>query len=198
MEPSITYFSLPYPDATAPDHSTTMNVPTFEELYNTYHDYVKMRVCFLLRFRPDLIDDVLQETWIKAWRKLPGLTSTRNLKAWLWLVATNTVRDTMRHAKFYEPRYPSLEAMLDHFGVPLDESRGVNYLASDPHDYIPAQLERQARRQRAWSRLSAKDRQTFIAYVTNKTVSKQALSRARRHFIYRYTRDETGEQEVAS
>jgi DNA-directed RNA polymerase specialized sigma24 family protein len=184
-------------EAQSNSDSTTMNVPTFEELYETYHDYVKMRVCFLLRYRPDLIDDAIQETWIKAWRFLPTIESTRNLKAWLWLVCTNTVRDMMRHCKSYEPHYPSLEATLDHFGI-HDECRGANYLDSDPHEYIPALLERKVRRQHVWSGLSAHDRETFSAYVANKPVRKQALYAARRNFRARYKRDEKREQKEAS
>jgi RNA polymerase sigma factor (sigma-70 family) len=158
----------------------------FDSLYTQYENYVHMRIRNLLHYRPDLIDDAMQEIWIKVWRALPNLKSDGNLKAWLWLITTNTVRDTMRHAKMWEPHYPSLEATMDHFDIEPDEYR--NYITPDPHEYIPPQLDRQAIRMLVWSALSAKDRQTLMDYVANEKITKQSLYAARRNYKDRYER----------
>jgi RNA polymerase sigma-70 factor, ECF subfamily len=42
--------------------------------------------------------DVAQETFLRCWRNLEGLSSVRNLKAWIFRVALNAARDLQRSA----------------------------------------------------------------------------------------------------
>jgi RNA polymerase sigma factor (sigma-70 family) len=200
---SITAFTVPVVssnDTCSPQDisdSITINAPTFEELYETYYDYVRRRICTLLRYHPRLIDDALQETWIKVWRFLPDIKSNHNLKAWLWLIATNTVRDAMRRYTTWEMHHSSLEGALDHFEISPDNYRHA--IVADPHEYIPEQVERHALRARIWSKLSVKDKRTFAAYVENEPFDVKDLYSARRNFSDRYKRAvEREKREVAS
>jgi RNA polymerase sigma factor (sigma-70 family) len=189
MDISIQDSPVPSNEHTATLDSITINVPTFEELHTEYHQYVRRRVCTLLRYRPALIDDAIQETWIKVWKYLPRITSTDNLKAWLWHVATNTVRDAMRRERSRDLHQHSLEAKLEYFDIAPENFAAA--IVPDPHDYLPERLERQARRQRIWPRLSTKDRQTFLAVVQEQPFELQDLYAARR----RYKRASKREQE---
>jgi len=45
---------------------------------------------------PEAIHDVLQETFLKAIRALPGLVDASTFPAWLYRIAENTIRDHVR------------------------------------------------------------------------------------------------------
>src|SRR5437764_9687307 len=45
----------------------------------------------------DCVDDLIQETFIRAHRNLPPMQELRSFKAWLYRIATNLARDHRRH-----------------------------------------------------------------------------------------------------
>jgi RNA polymerase sigma-70 factor (ECF subfamily) len=59
------------------------------------------REVFALAFRmtrsADDADDVVQETFIKAWRKLPDFEARAAFGSWLYRIATNCAYDLLRH-----------------------------------------------------------------------------------------------------
>jgi RNA polymerase sigma-70 factor, ECF subfamily len=76
--------------------------PPFEEAVQR-HERELMR--FLLRATLDRDDalDLFQETWLRAYRAYPRLTSADGLRPWLFRIATNLcrnrTRDRMRRAR---------------------------------------------------------------------------------------------------
>ena len=161
----------------------------FDAFYEKYQGYVRMRVCVLLYYRSDLIDDTLQLVWLKVWRKLPELVY-KNVEAWLWLIATNTVRDMMRHEKARGMHHCSLEGTMEYADVEAANFVHPNLMLPDPHSYIPEQLYRQELRQEAWRRSEEQEKQIILDYINNEQVDMEDVYRVRRNFKTRYKRTE--------
>ena len=71
-----------------------MRVPPFERFYDAHRDEVHG---FLVRrLGRDRADDAFQETFLRALRAYPGLESARNLRGWLFTIATRVVLDGRR------------------------------------------------------------------------------------------------------
>ena len=83
------------------------NQASFAQIYDAFAEalfrYIRIKVQ-----NKQQAEDLLQETFIKAWRGLPKLQADENLKfkAWLYTIATNVVNDHCR--KLYS-RPESLE-----------------------------------------------------------------------------------------
>lgn len=85
------------------------------------HSEPLLRICFIQLADRALAEDALQETFIKAWKAMPGNPddAIRNEKAWLSRIALNVCRDIrrsrwMRHVDFskaLEDLPPSLVAV---------------------------------------------------------------------------------------
>lgn len=79
-----------------------------ELVYGAY----KIRVyTFLLRFTgdPDLADDIVQETFTKAFAALPGFARDQRVLPWLYRVAQNGAIDQLRRRKRFQwVRLPKL------------------------------------------------------------------------------------------
>ncbi len=67
----------------------------FEELVNRYKDGV---YAFLRRFlnRPDLVDDVFQETFLQVYASRHAYDTSRPLRPWLFTIAANKAKDALR------------------------------------------------------------------------------------------------------
>jgi RNA polymerase sigma-70 factor (ECF subfamily) len=61
----------------------------FAEIVQRYHGRLGYYLRRLLG-EADAVEDVLQETWLTAFRNLSGLRSPRALSAWLYRIARNT------------------------------------------------------------------------------------------------------------
>lgn len=70
----------------------------FELLYNAYRGRIYM---FLLRLADsgELADDLVQETFEKAYRAIARLESDQRLLPWLYRIANNTAIDNVRHRR---------------------------------------------------------------------------------------------------
>jgi RNA polymerase sigma-70 factor, ECF subfamily len=99
---------------------------TPEEMYQTYYPRIYQRVYGLLGHR-EQAEDVTQDTFLKAIRALPTLTSRDNLYNWLYTIATNTAYDVLRRRQCLT--WSSLEASV----LPVQDR------SSDPHEHYPTQ-----------------------------------------------------------
>ena len=71
----------------------------FGELVAIYERYVYNTALNVIRsagLPPDLAEDVAQETFIKAWRSISSFRSESSTATWLYRIAVNTARDTVR------------------------------------------------------------------------------------------------------
>ena len=59
-----------------------------------------LRTCFLYLGDAALAEDAVQETFLKAYRALPGFRGDSSEKTWLMRIAVNTCRDLTRTAWF--------------------------------------------------------------------------------------------------
>ncbi len=62
------------------------DMDAFDELFQTYH----RKICtYLARMVCHDDQDLAQETFIQAWKKLPELRDVQQFKSWLYRIATN-------------------------------------------------------------------------------------------------------------
>lgn len=66
-----------------------------EELIDLYGDDI-LRLCLLYLGDRQLAEDAFQETFIKAWKHLPGFKGESSVKTWLSRIAANTCRSMLR------------------------------------------------------------------------------------------------------
>ena len=67
----------------------------FDEAYNAYHQRIYGFIVRMVR-RPDIAEDMLQETWIRLANHAPRLRDDTELGAWLFTVARNLCRSYHR------------------------------------------------------------------------------------------------------
>jgi RNA polymerase sigma factor (sigma-70 family) len=70
----------------------------FQAIYEQYYDRIYQISYFMTR-DPYLAEDILQETFLKAYRKFHHITDERKLGAWLSTIASRTAIDVMRREK---------------------------------------------------------------------------------------------------
>ncbi len=74
------------------------------------HEKAVLRLCCLYLHDADLAQDAVQETFLKAFRKLDGFEGRASEKTWLMRIAVNTCRDMCRGGWFrHVDRAVSLE-----------------------------------------------------------------------------------------
>ncbi|MGB2953108.1 MAG: sigma-70 family RNA polymerase sigma factor [Gaiellaceae bacterium] len=74
-----------------------MPLPPFEHLYSEHRDDVFARLSRLLGRQA--AEDAFQETFLRALRAYPSLTSARNLRGWLLTIATHVAIDALRRLR---------------------------------------------------------------------------------------------------
>jgi len=79
----------------APDLGAGTEVPDFGELYNDYADFV-WRNARRLGVMPDALDDVMQDVFLVAHRRLAELSRLESLRAWMFGIVIRVVRDYRR------------------------------------------------------------------------------------------------------
>jgi RNA polymerase sigma-70 factor, ECF subfamily len=66
-----------------------------------YHSYHRRIYYYLLRMvgNPEDASDLAAETFVKAWRGIPGILDGRRFSAWLYSIATRAALDYLRRQK---------------------------------------------------------------------------------------------------
>jgi len=100
----------------------------FQELVGEYKDSV---CAFLSTFlnRPDLVDDVFQETLIQLYVSRGTFDLSRPLRPWLFTIAVNKARDALRRRQRIDST--NLGSMFDSEEHSIDDV--LNTLDSDTH-----------------------------------------------------------------
>ena len=66
----------------------------FEILYREHRGYVRAVIYWLVR--EDTIDDIVQETFVKAWKNYGKFNHDSSVKTWLYRIARNCAIDYLR------------------------------------------------------------------------------------------------------
>lgn len=77
--------------------------------------------------RPDEARDLLQETWIRAWRAMPAYRHTGRFTGWLFTIARNVALDALRSRRTFEPLAPE-ETLAHPDPDPLEEVASGEFL----------------------------------------------------------------------
>ena len=67
---------------------------TVEELIDQHGDDI-LRLCLLYMGERQLAEDAFQETFVRAWRHLPGFRGESSVKTWLSHIAVTVCRDLL-------------------------------------------------------------------------------------------------------
>ncbi len=131
----------------------------FQELVGEYKDSV---YAFLSTFlnRPDLVDDVFQETFIQLYVSRNTFDLSRPLRPWLFTIAANKAKDALRRRQRIDST--NLGSMFDSDEYSIDDV--LNTLDSDmhlPHDDL-IRAETAGAVKQVIARMSAKLRKILI------------------------------------
>jgi RNA polymerase sigma-70 factor (ECF subfamily) len=104
-----------------------------------------------------LADDIAQETFLAAFRALPGFRAEARFSTWLYRIAVNKCRDIQRA----RAAHPELGRRVDEDGDPASEPPGESVLHRTPEDLL---LDRQRAQQmsQALRRLPPLYREAFV------------------------------------
>lgn len=86
----------------------------FESIYREHRDYIRAVIYWLVR--EDSIDDIVQETFIKAWKSYGKFNHDSSIKTWLYRIARNCAIDHLRKVKKdieYDYRIESYESQAE-------------------------------------------------------------------------------------
>lgn len=99
-----------------------------EEIIDLYGDDI-LRLCLLYMGDRQLAEDAFQETFVKAWKYLPGFRGESSVKTWVSHIAVNTCKSMLRTPWLrMRKKSESVDALLN---LPAPE-------AEDHHDLVQA------------------------------------------------------------
>jgi RNA polymerase sigma-70 factor, ECF subfamily len=91
-------FSLPDSEDDCVNRARQGDSAAFTELFHRYNAPLCTYLSNLVG-NSDVGRDLAQETFIHAWKGLPGLTDELRFKAWFYRIATNIARSHLRHER---------------------------------------------------------------------------------------------------
>jgi RNA polymerase sigma factor (sigma-70 family) len=83
---------------------------TFEELVVSYRDELRLR-CYRMLGSSHDADDMVQETFVRAWRAKGALGDPRAARAWIYRIGTNVCLDELARRLKRSQRTPGLRAL---------------------------------------------------------------------------------------
>lgn len=88
----------------------------------------------------DLIDDITQDVFIKAYRALPGFRFDASFYTWLYRITVNHCRDIMRRQK--RRNMLSLQTLLENRDRELTEKTSVQPQDNDTQEWVQRGLQK--------------------------------------------------------
>lgn len=89
-------------DRLVPADAAARTEPTVKQPFDTIEEHLGSVYRYALRLtgRPELAEDLAQETWLRAWRSRQNLREVRATRVWLFRIATNLWTDQLRRGRF--------------------------------------------------------------------------------------------------
>jgi len=104
--------------------------PSFEEFYLEHCDGLMRYIIKILQNRgnqytslPDRAYDIMQESFLTAWAKRQKMFTSSDPKAWLFAVARNKIRETLRAENRWKKRLLLLSVPVEYSDEPLLQLR---------------------------------------------------------------------------
>lgn len=98
------------------------DIQAFEELFSSNYTHI-YNLCYRMMRNSQDAEDMLQETMLKAWRKLKSFKQSSSFSTWLHRIAANTCLDAIRKRK---DNKTSLEEMKE-YGKELTDEDSVSF-----------------------------------------------------------------------
>ena len=98
------------------------DIQAFEELFSSNYTHI-YNLCYRMMRNSQDAEDMLQETMLKAWRKLKSFKQSSSFSTWLHRIAANTCLDAIRQRKNNKT---SLEEMNE-YGKELTDEDSVSF-----------------------------------------------------------------------
>lgn len=101
----------------------------FEDLYQYFKTSIWRRLTSLVGER-EVVNDLFQETFLRAWRGLPETSSDLQFGPWLRRIAANTAIDYLRHSATIE-KFPLLDIDQNEVLPQLPQVAGPETIVSE-------------------------------------------------------------------
>jgi RNA polymerase sigma-70 factor (ECF subfamily) len=101
-------------------------------------------------------EDVVQDAFVKAWRRLGQFEDRANFGSWLYRIAANSAYDTLRARARHERRFESAAGEDEH--DPMSEAKSE--MPSPERLVLSGEMQRRV--SRAMARLSERERAAFV------------------------------------
>ncbi len=98
------------------------DIAAFEELFSSNYTHI-YNLCYRMMRSSEDAEDMLQESMLKAWRKLKSFNKASSFSTWLHRIAVNTCLDAIRKRK---DNKKSLEEMGE-YGKELTDASAGNF-----------------------------------------------------------------------
>ncbi|MBH48359.1 MAG: hypothetical protein CME71_09350 [Halobacteriovorax sp.] len=87
---------------------TERSVEDFHAYYNETHAFIRSVIYWMVRNQA--VDDLVQETYLRAWKSFSGFDGESSFKTWVYRIAKNVTYDFLKSSKkFEEASYEQLE-----------------------------------------------------------------------------------------
>jgi RNA polymerase sigma-70 factor (ECF subfamily) len=117
-----------------PAPGRALGVPDFDTLYDDYADFV-WRNARRLGVAPAALDDVMQDVFLVAHRRLADVSRPEALRAWMFSIVIRVVRDHRRTLRRKDPEQRSAMPLLDPEQLP-DTRAGNPQAKAEQNDAV--------------------------------------------------------------
>jgi RNA polymerase sigma-70 factor (ECF subfamily) len=128
----------PVSDATNLDHSDQSSVTALQEEALSHIDSL-YRTAYRMSGNPADAEDLVQETYLRAFRSLHQFRAGTNLRAWLFKILTNAFINEYRK-RSRQPRSTSLDDVEDYYLYTHLLDSGIQPSASPPEEEVLASI----------------------------------------------------------
>ncbi|MGX1369975.1 RNA polymerase sigma-70 factor (TIGR02960 family) [Streptomyces canus] len=131
-----------------PAPGTHLTETDFAALTEQYRREIQVH-CYRMTGSYDEAEDLVQETFLRAWRARDGFQGRASARTWLYRIATNTSLDLLRRTARRPQRYEPVPGMNHGDGEPPAR---ITWLQPYPDDEMPLTEEREQPESAAVSR----------------------------------------------